>query len=188
MRKVLFKRSCESSPDLDAVFDMETIDSQMVDVEKTSAHSAPVVDVEKTSEPKAPAVDVENASEPDAPGPDRPVGATLDLPSTQSRFGAQSVRNGDKFQIRTSADVNMKHILPTTDSSLVSELIRFIAVIFQGVSRKFAQLYAAQFTFIKLHAGQFRALFTACVRAAPITDIETMLYTSPQCIILPVPI
>jgi len=157
MRKVLFKPSCESSPVLNPVCDIET---------------APALDEAEPSELGAPQADTSDSN-------------TTDPSPSEKWFSAQSLQNGDRFQIRTSEDINMQNIQTPIDGKSVFEVIMFIARIFQGVSRKFSQLYAAQFMFAKLHAGQFRALLTACFRTGPIRDVDIMSYTSPQLIILP---
>jgi len=69
--------------------------------------------------------------------PTRPIPTQRIHHHLKNGFSAQSLQNGDRFQIRTSEDINMQNIQTPIDGKSVFEVIMFIARIFQGVSRKF---------------------------------------------------
>jgi hypothetical protein len=71
------------------------------------------------------------------------------------------------------------------DGKIVAATIQFIVDIFDGVSRKYSQKYAAQFAFINSGGCTFEALLKACVFREPISDHEIASYSSQEYLNLP---
>ncbi|MGA2876999.1 MAG: hypothetical protein ABSE82_15890 [Nitrososphaerales archaeon] len=71
------------------------------------------------------------------------------------------------------------------DGKIVAATIQFIVDIFDGVSRKYSQKYAAQFAFINRGGCTFEALLRACICRDPISDHDIASYSSPEYLNLP---
>jgi transcription elongation factor Elf1 len=180
LSKVLFKRSCESSPALNTVSDIN--DSTDTPGSANTPDTPEIIDIPEIEEmrqiPETPESSISEPAQDNS-------GTAHSASTTEKVFGAVSLRHLDMFQQRT-VELNLENFQWPIDANLIREAILFIQEIFQGISRKYAQRYAAQFIFAKLYAGQFKALLTACIRAGPISDVEIAVYTSPEFITLPV--
>lgn len=71
-------------------------------------------------------------------------------------------------------------------SSNVEVTRKFIADVFRGVSRKYAQLYIHQFRFSLASGNRFEKLLSACLECEPLSDVQIQIYSSSTLLLIPV--